>query len=370
LFSIRKLTLFIVFVLLSAQAWSADKIGVTYSSTYSNVFAYPSQIDETISQLPIGAPGNSDSVVVYRVKPGIYYTYLRAKPSRYYTFPFINIKKYFEVTFRKEKIPEMVEMAASTAILIAYDQKITDEAREFADKINLSHREHQSPVVRGSVKYNGQVIKLPLNFPSDANTAMYFLGDGITHLSVSGGIWLYGTIEHDWRAQQTGAQLVEAIGTTGTVIQILKHSTGRECASVATAPGGKWRFFPNLTDYGKHVPKYDAYPTGHLATAMATVTIIADNYPEKTWIRPFGYTLMTLCGYAMVNNGVHWASDYPLGISIGYTMAKLSEARGKTVIVNDDNADLHLKHSFWKGIKPGITWNGNALGYGLTIPLD
>jgi hypothetical protein len=31
----------------------------------------------------------------------------------------------------------------------------------------------------------------------------------------------------------------------------------------------------------------------------------------------------------MVNNGVHWASDYPLGIGMGYLIGKLSTQMGK-----------------------------------------
>ena len=77
---------------------------------------------------------------------------------------------------------------------------------------------------------------------------------------------------------------------------------------------------------------HDAFPSGHLATAMATITILAGNYPDNKYIKPVGYSLMGLLGFAMLNNGVHWMSDYPLAIAIGYSCGKIALSRGRQVI--------------------------------------
>ncbi|MFH1619189.1 MAG: phosphatase PAP2 family protein, partial [bacterium] len=106
--------------------------------------------------------------------------------------------------------------------------------------------------------------------------------------------------------------------------QIIKRSTGRESPSTASAPGGVWRFFPDQMKYSKKVSRYDAFPTGHLATGMMTVTVISRSYPENRLIKPVGYTLLSLLSFQMVNNGVHWISDYPLGIAIGYAMGNIA----------------------------------------------
>jgi len=63
-------------------------------------------------------------------------------------------------------------------------------------------------------------------------------------------------------------------------------------------------------------------PSGHMATMMGTVTVLTLNYPEKKWIKPVGYGIMGLIGFAMMNNDVHWASDYPLAIGVGYVTAQ------------------------------------------------
>jgi hypothetical protein len=69
-----------------------------------------------------------------------------------------------------------------------------------------------------------------------------------------------------------------------------------------------------------------------MATAMVTVTVLAEDFPEYRLIRPIGYGLMGLLGFQMMNNDVHWASDYPLAIAIGYGLGKAAVARGRTVL--------------------------------------
>jgi hypothetical protein len=38
----------------------------------------------------------------------------------------------------------------------------------------------------------------------------------------------------------------------------------------------------------------------------------------------------------MLNNGVHWASDYPLSLAMGYTIAGMVLKRGRKVIHGSD----------------------------------
>ena len=65
---------------------------------------------------------------------------------------------------------------------------------------------------------------------------------------------------------------------------------------------------------------------------MSTLTVITENYPEYPIIKPIGYTLMTLLGLQMMNNGVHWASDYPLSIAMGYYLGKIAVVNGRKTI--------------------------------------
>ncbi len=148
-------------------------------------------------------------------------------------------------------------------------------------------------------------------------------GNGRTQFSLAACFAAYGFISDDHRALRTASEIVEAVLAAGTVVQVIKHITGREDPVRASSPGGTWRFFPGQKEYIKDVPKYDAFPSGHLATSVATFVVVAKNYPEySNWITPISVALSTLISIGMVNNGIHWYSDYPLAIAIGYTFGK------------------------------------------------
>ena len=63
-------------------------------------------------------------------------------------------------------------------------------------------------------------------------------------------------------------------------------------------------------------------PSGHLMTGTAALQIIVGNYPEKKWIRPVGFSLLTLLSFQMVQSSEHWYSDYPVSLVIGDIIGK------------------------------------------------
>ena len=118
--------------------------------------------------------------------------------------------------------------------------------------------------------------------------------------------------------------MAQAFVVMGLSTQLLKRVFGRESPFRATQSGGKWKPFTNWGTYQKNVSHYDAFPSGHMATLMASVVVLSENYPERRWIKPIGYSIMSLVGLAMMNNGVHWASDYPMAIGLGYVVGKVT----------------------------------------------
>ncbi|MEP7344462.1 MAG: phosphatase PAP2 family protein [Gemmatimonadaceae bacterium] len=221
------------------------------------------------------------------------------------------------------RLGQWAMLIGSTAATIAADEWLLDQSRRVAHAVDLP-RNHPSVNVRvGSLK----IVPLPTTLGS----ALYFLGDGAVSLGVAGGFFVYGAAQQDNRAFRTASQITESLLAAGTFTQILKHVTGRQTPSEATEPRGRWNWFPSLGDYNANVPGHDAFPSGHLAVALATVEVVAMNYPEKRFVRPVGYSLLTLLSFAMMNNGVHWASDYPLAIALGRTVAGVAVERGRTV---------------------------------------
>ena len=169
---------------------------------------------------------------------------------------------------------------------------------------------------------------------------------------------------------QTGSQVAQAMASAGFLTQVIKHITGRvspfrnytsqdtlKDGSIIYIPEDKWTPFPNQIEYHKHVSSYDAFPSGHMAVCMATVTVIAENYSDVKWIRPVGYTAMTLLGFQMMNNGVHWVSDHPLSIAMGYYLGKIAVDNGRKKIRGDDKSHLSIQPMLNSNLTPGISIN-------------
>lgn len=268
------------------------------------------------------------------------YSYEKPKLFTWLKYQVDDQKKFWKFTFSKESLWPLAAVTASTVLLISYDQYLFENSWKLGDKWSISHSGTQKPFIKTTVP--GIDYKIRISGPNNLGTALYFLGDGLTHFTIAGSFLTYGWLRDDYRALQTSSQLVEAIIANGFVVQILKHSTGRENPNTLSKKRGRWRFFPNQRKYAKRTNYYDAFPSGHLPTALITTTVIAENYPEYKFIRPLGYTLMTGLAYQMVNNGVHWYSDYPLSIYMGYLFAKIAVDRGRASGPDEKRAGLEI----------------------------
>lgn len=288
--------LFLFYFPLSAQQLSKDTLTHTLDTT----------------SLPASRTNNYGNGISYYSKPRNF-SFLTQLPRTF--------SESFKESIRKESLPAWLTIASSTLILISIDQDIFEGMNRFSKKIGLiPDREYRTLVSfnLGSTAVN--VYEAPRNF----NTLLYSIGEGSSSIVLCTGFYLFGKIKKDYRALQTASQLMQSLLAVGVTTQLIKRITGRETPFHATAPGGVWRPFPSFSKYQSRVSKYDAFPSGHIATMMATVTVIAENYKQKKWIKPLGYSLMGVVGLAMINNGVHWASDYPLSIGLGYVCAKVS----------------------------------------------
>ena len=255
--------------------------------------------------------------------------FFRPKPFQFAKNVPLDLYQLGKTSFSKKNLPKLGAILAGTAVLIAFDQHITDAAQQFGRYINLDPSHKFTRV---------EVFKVPvIDLPGNLNAAFYFIGEGWPSILIAGGFYSYGLATNDYRALQTTSQLAEMFFTLAITTQFLKRISGRESPFIAMGegsgtPGGEWRPYPNPTYYQKNVSSLDAFPSGHMATVMATITILSGNYPDNKYIKPVGYSLMGLLGYAMLNNGVHWISDYPLAIAIGYTCGKIALSRGRQII--------------------------------------
>jgi hypothetical protein len=248
--------------------------------------------------------------------------YQRPKPWGFITHAPDDLWQIAKSPFKKENLGAVVAVVLSTAILIPLDQPLLNGVKNFSNDIHLhAETDYHVPVHAGDTK----ILKIPRNL----NTALYQVGEGGTSMMLAGGLFIYGKLNKDYRALQTASDITETFITMGITTQLLKRSFGRQSPFMSTQRGGAWHPFPSLHDYQTNTSNYDAFPSGHMATMMATVTVLAFNYPEKKWIKPVGYTLIGLSGWAMTNTDVHWISDYPLALALGYISAKITCLRHK-----------------------------------------
>jgi hypothetical protein len=230
----------------------------------------------------------------------------------------------WDMSADKENLSTWGLIAGSTLLLYYYDDELIAESQRLGKKLDIPPNGDSVTTTRiGIGPY--PIIKTT----SDKGGMLYMIGDGLTHIVITGGFFTYGMIGDDNKSISVSSQLTEGLIDVAIVTQALKHVTGRESPFKSTQERGKWDLFPNQKDYTEDVPKYDAFPSGHLATTMMTVTVLAENYPNNNYIKPVGYTAMTILGFQMMNNGVHWASDYPLGIAIGYATGKIVSKRAR-----------------------------------------
>jgi hypothetical protein len=245
-------------------------------------------------------------------------------------------KATLKKSFSKESLPYWGVIAGTTGVLYYYDEQILSDLQKRGRNWRIGNDDN----TRSAVSFNGQEI---VRLPSDTGSAMYFLGDGWLHASIGAGFLATGSLSDNTHTYNTGMMIWHGMVVSTIFNQALKRSFGRESPEVKTHERGNWRPFPSFNNYNTKTASYDAMPTGHVMTATLTFTILAERYPEqRKYLYPMGGLWISALMFQMVNNGVHWASDYPLGIAMGYVIGKISAHMG------EDNKELESEKTSWQ----------------------
>jgi hypothetical protein len=257
-------------------------------------------------------------------------SYLYHKP---HLFDFVtHLPKDFVGTIKdcgkKENLIALGCAAVATVVLLPYDQKVLDGSRKLGEKIGLKENVSESRI--------GDIIVM---VPSDITTTIYLTGSKMTPLVLGIGFATYGLINNDYRSLHTASGLVESVIVTGVFSQTFKRISGRQEPHTAIEtgePSGKWTPFPGLDDYEDDPTSYSSFSSGHVMTATAALYVITENYPEYKWIKPLGFTAIAVLGFQMAQSHLHWYSDYPLSLVMGYIIGK-SIAKNKIIRKNQDD---------------------------------
>ncbi len=267
------------------------------------------QVKDTLT-LEVNAPVK---VQEYRVADNMVLVYEKPRISDLYRKIPRNVANVATDVVSKNIYPYSLASLGLTAALIPLDPMLTREGRKLGERVGF-HEDHT---------YNNLG---PLKIlPGDAGSFFYFMGNGTTFILIGSGLAAYGLIKNDYRAISTSMQLVQSILLSGVYSQTLKRISGRESPFITARNGREhshWTFMPSFSAYQENTSSYDAMPSGHLMTGVAAWVVLADNYPEKKWIKPLGISLMAMMSFEMVQSGVHWTSDYPIALLLGYLIGK------------------------------------------------
>lgn len=237
-------------------------------------------------------------------------------------------KETISSSFTEDTLPGWGLVLGSSLLLYGFDEPIYSGVQDLGRSVGVTGDNEYKVILRmGDMK----ILQLPKN----KSAFFYYLGDGWMHAGFAAGMMVYGQTKSNNRAYNTGVMIIHGMMLTAIFDQILKRSFGRESPYVKTQDRGAWHPFVSFKKYQKNTPSYDAMPSGHIMTATLTFTVLSEQYAE--YRRPIFYTelaYLTILGLQMVNIGVHWASDYPLGIAMGYMIGKAA------VKMNQNDAEL------------------------------
>jgi membrane-associated phospholipid phosphatase len=194
-------------------------------------------------------------------------------------------------------------------------------------------------------------------------------GFGTTYgYSSVAAIGLLSAVFKNKKGVQTSLLATQALITSASWVQLIKHFTGREDPSAAyiysKMPGGKW--WGPFAQYDQDVPVYksissfDAFPSGHTAAAFSIAAVFASQYNDTKVIPILSYSMATLVGISRLTEHQHWASDVFVGGLIGYVCGKQVAANFNKTHHNRDTS-LSSKSK----IRSEFTFiqNGNQIGF-------
>ena len=314
--------------------------------------------------VPSPCSNTADSVIINTCQSS--FTYLNVTDSHEYKKNFCKSDSIFSFRSSKGFFPSLIynfgyqataplrftgrewiltgAAAGITAVLIHYDNDIDTWAR----------------VQKTSHKW--------VNVTSPVITR--FGGDWGIYSELAMGVT--GAIFSNEKVVETSLLSTQAVITSGVWANIIKIFTGRERPiadyAFSQEKGGAWygpfaRFDQDLK-IRKPVSAFDAFPSGHTATAFSIATVIASQYSDNKYIPVICYSAASLVGISRLTEHEHWASDVFVGGLLGYVTGKevVNHYRNTHKIEgnsSDPGADHHIGFSLIKDrnqLGVNITW--------------
>ncbi|MCX6291780.1 MAG: phosphatase PAP2 family protein [Bacteroidetes bacterium] len=181
---------------------------------------------------------------------------------------------------------------------------------------------------------------------------------GIGFVAAFGG---YSLLWKDRKAFHTTLLATQAMITSGVWVRFGKMLAGRERPSATYGDfqhdfwWGPFQQFNSRVAKNRSIAAFDAFPSGHTATAFSIASVFAHQYSDKKLVPVLAYTLATIVGISRLTEHEHWASDVFAGACIGYLC-------GKQVVKHEKELHGAGSASAWK-IHPDyfFSFSGNQV---------
>lgn len=175
-------------------------------------------------------------------------------------------------------------------------------------------------------------FKLKNRLVKDISPVITEMGDGKFSLVLFGGFFLHYCLFDDHKSLYTAKIGVESFLVSGIAVQFFKQIFGRERPSHATKSGGTFHGpFSFFAKKSNDIASFDAFPSGHTATAFAWASTLAELYPDGAM--PYiSYGTATLIALSRITERTHWLSDCFVGAIMGIVSTKL------VIYLNRNNA--------------------------------
>lgn len=282
-------------------------VGLILLASSNKVYSQNLQLSDSLIKLPASSPNINQVKNDQRTQNNFYKTdsifFLRS-PKGYFPSLLNNFGEQATAPLRFKTKQWLITGASIgiTAALIHFDNDIDDWAR--VQKQNHNWVNKSSPFIT--------------EFGSNY---------GIISVAAFG---LTSAAFKNKKGVQTSLLATQAIITSGIWAQLIKHITCRERPFSAyinsREEGGHW--YKPFTQFDQdYIPRkpgssFDAFPSGHTATAFSIATVFALEYKDKPAIPIISYSAATLVGISRLTEHEHWASDVFVGALLGYVCGK------------------------------------------------
>jgi membrane-associated phospholipid phosphatase len=133
-----------------------------------------------------------------------------------------------------------------------------------------------------------------------------YVGSGYGAGAIAAAFYVFGRVEHNARARETGLLGAEALIDSGIVAQVLKAASRRP------------RPLSDQDRNGDFFEGGSSFPSGHATAAWSVAAVVACEYKDHPLVRFGAYGLAAAVSAARYTGQNHFLSDVLVGSAIGY----------------------------------------------------